>query len=48
MDATKLPEIKQIIIATYNDMGVSITRTLQDDIIIRVTRNLQFSANSDP
>jgi len=48
MDATKLPKIEQVVIATYNDMGVSITRTLQDNIIIRVTRNLQFSANSDP
>lgn len=48
MDATKLSKIEQVIIATYNDMGVSITRTLQDNIIIRITRNLQFSANSDP
>ena len=47
-DATKLLKIEQIIIAAYNDMGVSITRTLQDDIIIRVTRNFQFSTNSDP
>ena len=28
MDATKLPKIEQVGIATYNDMGVSITRTL--------------------
>jgi len=48
MDTTKLPKSEQVAIATYNNMGVGITRTLQDDIVIRVTRNLQFSANSDP
>jgi len=37
MDATKLPKNEQVVIATYNDMGVSITRTLQDNIIVRVT-----------